>query len=69
MDPASYSDCPRGKWSDGLAPEGEMTAADSSVSGTAFQSRPYPSPGDVLKANEKNGKNQDGSDDDDQEEH
>lgn len=57
MDPAAYSDCPRGKWSDGLAPEGEKEAADSTVTGTAFQSRPYPSPGDVLKANaEKNGK-------------
>lgn len=57
MDPAAYSDCPRGKWSDGLAPEGEKTAADSTVTGTAFQARPYPSPGDVLKANaEKNGK-------------
>lgn len=57
MDPAAYSDVPRGKWSDGLAPEGEKTAADTTVTGTAFQSRPYPSPGDVLKANaEKNGK-------------
>ncbi|XP_055377893.1 polyglutamine-binding protein 1 [Condylostylus longicornis] len=54
MDPAAYSDIPRGKWSDGLANEGgsqKSGAADPTVSGTAYQQRPYPSPGAVLQAN------------------
>lgn len=51
MDPASYSDIPRGKWSDGL--EGTGKAADDSATGPLFQQRPYPSPSQVLKMNSK----------------
>lgn len=50
MDPAAYSDCARGKWSSGLNPE-ERNAADTTASGALFQSRPYPSPGEVLRVN------------------
>ena len=56
MDPAAYSsECPRGKWSDGLnnrQREGTK-AADTTASGPLFQMRPYPSPGDVLKMNKE----------------
>ncbi|PRW45720.1 Polyglutamine-binding 1 [Chlorella sorokiniana] len=52
MDPASYSDAPRGTWSTGL--EGaQPRAADTTAGGPLFQSRPYPSPGAVLRANQK----------------
>lgn len=51
MDPAAYSDVPRGKWSAGLEHENEKTGVDSTVTGTLFQMRPYPSPGMVLQAN------------------
>lgn len=53
MDPAAYSDIPRGKWSAGLERESADNKAgvDASVTGTAFQMRPYPSPGSVLQAN------------------
>lgn len=58
MDPASYSDVPRGKWSAGLECENTKTGADSTVSGTSFQMRPYPNPGAVLRANsQKNADN------------
>eukprot|EP00775_Hariotina_reticulata_P010399 gene10399-10557_t len=50
MDPSSYSDAPRGGWSSGL--EG-VRAADSTASGPLFQQRPYPSPGSVLRSNQK----------------
>lgn len=53
MDPASYSDIPRGKWSDGLEQENKKGGVDSTVTGTAFQQRPYPSPGAVLAAQRK----------------
>lgn len=59
MDPAAYSDVPRGKWSAGLESENTKTGADSTVIG-AFQMRPYPNPGAVLRANAQKGK--DGSD-------
>lgn len=56
MDPAAYSDVPRGKWSAGLEHENDKTGVDSTVSGALFQMRPYPSPGMVLQANAaKNG--------------
>ncbi|XP_012269276.2 polyglutamine-binding protein 1 isoform X1 [Athalia rosae] len=56
MDPASYSDIPRGKWSDGLARHNEAkTGADTTASGPLYQMRPYPSPGAVLRSN-KNSK-------------
>ncbi len=49
---ASYSDAPRGRWSTGL--EGaQPRAADTTAGGPLFQSRPYPSPGAVLRANQK----------------
>ncbi|XP_076294873.1 poly-glutamine tract binding protein 1 [Lasioglossum baleicum] len=52
MDPASYSDIPRGKWSDGLARHNEAkTGADTTASGPLYQMRPYPSPGAVLRSN------------------
>ena len=54
MDPASYSDlCPRGSWSDGLRNQEKSKAADTTASGPLFQSRPYPSPGDVLRMNKE----------------
>jgi len=54
MDPAAYSDVPRGGWSSGLAEEaGVKTGVDSSASGPLYQARPYPSPGDILRANQK----------------
>jgi len=52
MDPAAYSDVPRGTWSTGLP---DQTTAKSGVDGTAsgplFQQRPYPNPGAILRAN------------------
>ncbi len=52
MDVSSYSDAPRGGWTVGL--EGaQPRAADTTASGPLFQSRPYPSPGAVLRANQK----------------
>lgn len=51
MDPAAYSDIPRGKWSAGLDRETEKIAVDSTASGPLFQQRPFPSPGAVLLAN------------------
>lgn len=62
MDPAAYSDIPRGKWSAGLEQESAKTGVDSTASGALFQMRPYPSPGMVLQAN-AGGKNKDASDD------
>lgn len=51
MDPAAYSNVPRGKWSAGLEAESEKTGVDSTASGSLFQMRPYPSPGAILAAN------------------
>ncbi|XP_052212067.1 polyglutamine-binding protein 1-like [Dreissena polymorpha] len=52
MDPAAYSDIPRGGWSAGLERSGDAkTGVDSTASGPLFQQRPYPSPGAVLRAN------------------
>uniref|UniRef100_A0A0A9YR75 Polyglutamine-binding protein 1 n=3 Tax=Lygus hesperus TaxID=30085 RepID=A0A0A9YR75_LYGHE len=52
MDPASYSEVPRGKWSDGLEKGNEAkTGADVTASGPLYQMRPYPNPGAVLRAN------------------
>lgn len=45
-----------GKWSAGLESENRKSGVDSSVSGTAFQMRPYPSPGAVLQANAQKSK-------------
>ena len=53
MDPASYSDIPRGNWSAGLSDDGPRTGADATASGQLYQMRPYPSPGAVLRANQK----------------
>lgn len=60
MDPAAYSDVPRGKWSAGLEAENSKSGVDSTVTGTNFQMRPYPAPGAVLRANAQ--KNKDDSD-------
>ncbi|VDP14759.1 unnamed protein product [Soboliphyme baturini] len=52
MDPAAYSDVPRGRWSTGLDARGEAkTGVDSTVSGPLFQQRPYPAPGAILRQN------------------
>ncbi|KAL1122979.1 hypothetical protein AAG570_003303 [Ranatra chinensis] len=52
MDPASYSDAPRGRWADGLEKGNEAkTGADVTAAGPLYQMRPYPSPGAVLRAN------------------
>lgn len=40
----------RGTWKSGLDDD-VKTAADTTASGPLFQQRPYPSPGDVLRAN------------------
>lgn len=56
MDPAAYSDIPRGNWSAGLQQENKKTAADTTASGALFQMRPYPSPSAVLQANKSNKK-------------
>lgn len=64
MDPASYSDIPRGKWSDGLEQENKKSGVDSTVVGTAFQQRPYPSPGAILAAQRKRKGSDDGGEED-----
>lgn len=66
MDPASYGECGKGRWSTGLVSE-RKTAADSTLSGS-YQQRPYPSPGDVLRANksDKNELQNEDSDDDEE---
>lgn len=55
MDPASYGEAPRGTWSAGLEVKSSMPAAktgvDETASGSLYQQRPYPSPGDILRAN------------------
>lgn len=51
MDPAAYSDIPVGTWSDGL--ETNKKVADNTASGVLFQQRPYPAPGEVLAAANK----------------
>ncbi|KAG8324860.1 uncharacterized protein LOC124355310 [Homalodisca vitripennis] len=52
MDPAAYSDIPRGGWSDGLSRGNEAkTGVDVTASGSLYQMRPYPNPGAVLRAN------------------
>ena len=53
MDPASYSDVPRGGWAEGLPNQGDAkSGVDSTASGPLFQQRPYPSPGAILRANQ-----------------
>ncbi|XP_076448612.1 polyglutamine-binding protein 1-like [Babylonia areolata] len=54
MDPAAYSDVPRGGWTEGLDTRGSAkTGVDVTASGPLFQQRPYPSPGDILRANQQ----------------
>ena len=55
MDPASYSDVPRGGWASGLEVGGvdAVTGADVTASGPLFQQRPYPSPGAILRKSGK----------------
>lgn len=52
MDPAAYSDIPKGTWSDGL----ENNKTDVTAPGALFQQRPYPAPGEVLAGNNKHKK-------------
>lgn len=64
MDPAAYSDIPRGGWSAGLElPGSAKTGVDSTASGPLFQQRPYPSPGDILRANASSNKDEEDEDD------
>jgi len=52
MDPAAYSDIPRGTWSSGLMVGNEAkTGVDVTATGPLFQMRPYPSPGSIMRAN------------------
>lgn len=54
MDPAAYSDAPKGTWTTGLIKKGEAkTGVDTTANGPLFQMRPYPSPGAVLRANQQ----------------
>ena len=44
----------RGTWSTGLKEQGEAkTGVDTTANGPLFQQRPYPSPGEVLRRNQK----------------
>ncbi|XP_028033953.1 polyglutamine-binding protein 1, partial [Bombyx mandarina] len=52
MDPASYSDVPRGNWTSGLDTHSK-TGVDTTASGSLYQMRPYPAPGAILAANAK----------------
>ncbi|CAH2045331.1 unnamed protein product, partial [Iphiclides podalirius] len=52
MDPASYSDIPRGNWTSGLDNH-TKTGVDTTASGSLYQMRPYPAPGAILAANAK----------------
>lgn len=55
MDPSSYSDVPRGNWASGLENHSEAkTGVDTTATGSLYQMRPYPSPGAILSANNKN---------------
>lgn len=64
MDPAAYSDIPKGRWSAGLEAEGR--AADSTANGPLFQQRPLPSPGDILRAQGKRKDTEDNSDEEEE---
>lgn len=66
MDPAAYSDIPRGSWSAGLQQENKKTGADTTASGALYQMRPYPSPSAVLLANKSNKKETNESDSDEE---
>ncbi|GBP24366.1 Polyglutamine-binding protein 1 [Eumeta japonica] len=52
MDPAAYSDVPRGTWTAGLDTHAK-TGVDTTASGSLYQMRPYPAPGAILAANAK----------------
>ena len=49
---AAYSDAPRGGWGVGLVGS-QPRAADTTAGGPLFQQRPYPSPGAILRANQR----------------
>uniref|UniRef100_A0A1B0GQN4 Polyglutamine tract-binding protein 1 n=1 Tax=Phlebotomus papatasi TaxID=29031 RepID=A0A1B0GQN4_PHLPP len=49
MDPAAYSDIPRGTWTSGLDHEDKKSGVDTTASGSLYQMRPYPSPGAILR--------------------
>ncbi|KAJ6643799.1 Polyglutamine-binding protein 1 [Pseudolycoriella hygida] len=66
MDPAAYSDIPRGTWSAGLQQENKKTGVDTTVSGALYQMRPYPSPSAVLQANKANKKESNDSNSDEE---
>ena len=52
MDPAAYSEVPRGTWATGLVDgTSNKGGVDSTATGPIFQQRPYPSPGDIMRAN------------------
>ena len=57
----------RGSWSTGLREDSEVkTGVDTTASGPLFQQRPYPSPGDILRRNNKKPKDNEDDDDDDE---
>ena len=44
----------RGTWTAGLDMRGEAkTGVDTTANGPLYQMRPYPSPGDILRANKQ----------------
>lgn len=49
---SAYSDAPKGGWSSGLQ-GAQPRAADTTATGPLFQQRPYPSPGSVLRQNQR----------------
>lgn len=67
MDPASYGECGKGRWSTGLTND-KKTGVDTTVSSGLYQQRPYPSPGDVLRANKAASKPNNSDDDDESDE-
>ncbi|KAI5643076.1 WW domain-containing protein [Phthorimaea operculella] len=52
MDPAAYSEVPRGSWTAGLDSHAK-TGVDTTASGSLYQMRPYPAPGAILAANKQ----------------
>ncbi|KAJ1487978.1 hypothetical protein T484DRAFT_1549628, partial [Baffinella frigidus] len=49
-DPSFYSDAPRAGWAMGAGTGGKNgLMADSTASGSLFQSRPLPSPGEIMR--------------------
>lgn len=55
----------RGTWSSGLREDTDVkTGVDTTANGPLFQQRPYPSPGDILRRNQKPKDDEDNDEDD-----